>query len=76
MTPMSIKHLLFALALSVAVFGCSSGDAASTAPAAEPGATTVAMAKCAGCAKEVPQAELVSHDGQMLCKDCIAAHNH
>ena len=73
---MGIRHFLFAVLLAGAVFGCSSSDPNSTSSAAEPAGTTVAMAKCAGCGKEVPQADLASHDGQMLCKDCIAAHNH
>lgn len=34
------------------------------------------MAKCAGCGKEVPAAELADHDGAKMCKECIAAHNH
>jgi hypothetical protein len=69
--------LLAALVLSI---GCSSGDSASTAtPDTTAPATQTASAekaKCAGCGKEVAKAELVSHDGKMMCQACIAAHNH
>jgi hypothetical protein len=76
MVGMGMRHLLFAVLLAGTIFGCSSSDPAPTASATEPAATTAALAKCAGCGKEVPKAELAMHDGQMLCKDCIAAHNH
>jgi formylmethanofuran dehydrogenase subunit E len=39
-------------------------------------AQNAALAKCQGCQMEVPKAELASHDGMMLCKQCIASHNH
>jgi hypothetical protein len=74
--------ILIALSLAVAslLVGCSSGDASTTEQAgstASQGSTTVAeKAKCGGCGKEVAKAELASHDGAMLCKDCIAAHGH
>ncbi|MBC8063879.1 MAG: hypothetical protein H7Y17_03555 [Chlorobia bacterium] len=70
--------LSLSLLLCLVSSGCSSGDAANsstTAPAATPVANQE-MAKCAGCGKEVATAELASHDGQMMCKECIAAHNH
>ncbi len=39
-------------------------------------APTAALAKCDGCGMEVPKAELASHDGMMLCKQCMASHKH
>ena len=72
---MPFKSLIAGFVLMFAIVGCSGSEAAPATSDTQP-STTVAMAKCAGCAKEVPQAELASHDGQMLCKDCIAAHNH
>lgn len=72
-----MKALLVSIAvLSVALMsGCSGGT--DTAGAGTTGSsTTVAMAKCAGCGKEFPAAELADHDGAKMCKACIAAHNH
>ncbi len=81
-TPVNMKPITLItasiLALNLLV-GCSSGDATTNSSATTPGATPAAnqeMSKCAGCGKEVAKAELASHDGQMMCKECIAAHNH
>lgn len=59
--------------------GCSGDSATTDANAATTSGTPVAsqeMEKCGGCGKEVAKATLASHDGKMMCKDCIAAHNH
>jgi hypothetical protein len=64
---------LAALAASFAV-GCSSSPA--PVETSTPGVVTAELAKCAQCGKELAKVELVAHDGKMLCKDCIATHNH
>lgn len=71
----------FLLALSLVVLAGCSGDAADTAAtggAPEPSATgtAVSMGKCGFCGAEVASADLVSHDGQMVCKKCMEAHKH
>ncbi len=79
--------LLTALALAL-VFGCSPSKTAET-PASTPTTSTpttstepaasepeVAMSKCDGCGKNVPFSTIVSHDGQQLCPDCVAEHDH
>jgi hypothetical protein len=74
--------LLTALALAL-VFGCSPSETTET-PASTPTTSTepaasepeVAMSKCDGCGKEVPFSTIVSHDGQQLCPDCVAEHDH
>ncbi len=74
---MTFRNLLLAVVLITSVVGCASNEpAAAGAAASEPTSTTAALAKCAQCGKEVASAELVSHDGQMLCKECVASHGH
>ena len=75
MVVMPLKSLVALAALVVAfAVGCSAPPA--PAETGTPATLTAELAKCAGCGKEVAKAELAMHDGQMLCKDCIAAHNH
>jgi hypothetical protein len=71
-----------AFAILLAVAGCASSDANAPAEGASgqgssaaPGASAE-LAKCGGCGKEVAKAELVAHDGMMLCKECMQGHNH
>jgi hypothetical protein len=74
-----MKAILLIIACTALAVGCSSGDATATTTETSTTATQTASqekAKCAGCGKEVAKGELVSHDGQMLCKECIAAHGH
>ncbi len=79
---MKLKSLLTVAVLAVGLLvGCSGGEtaeqgSATTPPAATGGTVAADVAKCAQCNKDFPKAELVSHDGHMLCKSCIASHNH
>ncbi len=67
--------LILIAALSVALMsGCAAS--ADSSAGATGSTTTASMAKCAGCSKEFPAAELADHDGAKMCKACIAAHNH
>lgn len=77
---MKILALLSILTVGL-LAGCASEPAAdngTTGATATTGTgTTVAdKGKCAACGGEFPKAELASHDGQMMCKACMAAHNH
>lgn len=75
--------LISVLALGI-LAGCSSSETAtqeaSTGSAATTGTTgttaSTEKGKCAGCGAEFPKTELASHDGQDMCKACIAAHDH
>lgn len=63
------------------LMGCSSEPAApeagaTTGTTAASTTTAQEMAKCGGCGKEVAKATLVSHDGKMMCTECMASHNH
>lgn len=80
----------FALLASFALFaGCSPAetDAAPGADAAgksdsgsaagsQPAGAEAAMATCGFCGQEFPKAELTEHDGKLICKSCLEAHNH
>jgi len=71
-----ISKLFLAAIACATMIGCAT-EAAKPATSAEPSASsTVVMEKCGLCGKEVPKAELASHDGKMACKACIVAHNH
>ena len=76
-----LKTFLLILSICAALGGCNSSDSSGNAPpnASKDGAASVAkadLAKCGGCGTDVPKAELVSHDGKMMCKACIDAHGH
>jgi hypothetical protein len=72
---MNAKNLFLVLLLALSLAsGCSSGDKSGAGDSAS--AASAEKATCDGCNKEVAKATLVSHDGQMLCKDCMAEHDH
>ena len=77
-----VRNFLLALGLLIIATGCAKEeDPANTGAGgtqATPAGTTASVdkAKCEGCGNEVAKAELVSHDGKMMCKACIEAHNH
>lgn len=59
--------------------GCSSDASApktEETATTQPSGTQADLATCNGCKKEFPRAELVAHDGMLLCKSCAAAHVH
>ncbi len=74
--------ILFAAVAALVVIGCSNEAApaaegtTSAATTEQPGATTVAMATCAGCGVEKPASELKEDHGKPTCAACIAAHGH
>ncbi|HMS56181.1 MAG TPA: hypothetical protein PKA27_12345 [Fimbriimonadaceae bacterium] len=79
-----MKNLLLALVVVFAL-GCSgdqaSTDSTGTSPAAGKQesanlASTEEKAKCGQCNTEYPKAELASHDNILICKSCLATHNH
>lgn len=82
---------LVGLLIVIALAGCSASHDATTADsvpvATQPAQTTdmsagdvkmlpITMEKCAECGTEFPKAELVSHDGKMICKHCLDSHGH
>jgi formylmethanofuran dehydrogenase subunit E len=67
---------LFAACAALAIHGCSSPAPVEGSTANEPAATKVAMETCGFCGESFPKAELISHDGKMICKACNAAHSH
>lgn len=78
-----MKNLLFVFVLVFAI-GCS-GDQASTDSGTSPAAgkqesanlvSPDEKAKCGQCNSEFPKAELASHDNMLICKSCLATHNH
>jgi len=81
------QPFLLAILAAALMAGCQSADAESTdkmgsadtkaaTEGSGSGAMTAEKAKCEGCGNEVDKAELVSHDGKMLCKACMSAHQH
>ncbi len=78
---MNIKIVLALSLLTLGLLaGCSSDEATATEPSPTSSSSTPVanqeLAKCDTCSKEVPKATLVSHDGKMMCQECMASHHH
>lgn len=78
---MHIKTILSLSLLTIGLLaGCSSNDSTATEPSPTSSSSTPVanqeLAKCDTCSKEVPKATLVSHDGKMMCQECMSSHNH
>ena len=75
-TIIASASLTFAL---IAAIACQPSEQTSTTPSEPATQTPVAStekAMCAACNTEYPKADLVSHDGQTMCKACVEAHHH
>ncbi|HLO98563.1 MAG TPA: hypothetical protein VK171_08205 [Fimbriimonas sp.] len=75
-----MKNLAVAIIFSsILALGCTGGDANAPVTGETPstgGQPVASTSKCQLCSKEVAKGELVDLHGQMVCKDCQAAHKH
>jgi formylmethanofuran dehydrogenase subunit E len=77
---MKTKFLLPTL-FAIVVAGCAPAEKAAETSTNNPSVSsptspTAEIGKCEGCGAEVANTKLESHEGQMMCEACIAAHNH
>lgn len=77
----TLRFILLPLSVCAVLAGCNASDSASNPPPVTPkdevaSTANAEKAKCEGCGSDFPKAELVSHDGKMMCKACIDAHGH